>query len=105
MLAQLNAHLAVFAVEQSASSPLMQAARSITEKLDRAMGRARQGAWGNFSGSAKSLAEHARATGRKYAVGIFGSAEDGSRRRVKAAPADRDGDSAPIAPAPHVLAT
>ncbi len=105
VLAQLDAELAVFAVEQAASSPLMRAARSITAKLDGAMSQARQGAWGNFSGSAKSLAQHAKAAGRKFAVGIFGDAEDGSGRRVRAAAADRDGDAAPIAPPPHALAT
>jgi len=105
VLAQLDAELAVFAVEQTAASPLMRAARSITAKLDRAMSRARNGAWGNFSGSARSLAEHARATGRKFAVGIFGDAEDDSGRRVKAAAANRDGQAAATAQTPRLLAT
>jgi REP element-mobilizing transposase RayT len=84
ILDMLDARLvASIAQGRSPASRLIHAACSLGRSLEAAMSRASSGAWGNLSGAAAAIAEHAWRMGKRSAVAIMG--ECGGPRRIRAA--------------------
>ncbi len=91
ILHPLDAELAALAGDEASASVVLRAARPLAAALNQAMERTRsRSPWGNLSGSARSLARHARAMGRRFVLGIVGCPELGGARRVRAAADDED---------------
>jgi len=97
VLAMLDAEITASLAEDAKSSTLMQRARAIAAEIDGLIREESVRIWGNFSGSAESVAKHARKMKRQFALAITGGPGGGGARRIRAAPEDDDGGAAAAA--------
>ncbi|MDZ4753378.1 MAG: hypothetical protein SGJ11_02650 [Phycisphaerae bacterium] len=93
----LDAELAACVAEETRTSRLMQTARAIVTQIDDLIRQESFSIWGNFSGSAESVAKHARKMKKRFALAMTGWPGDGGARRIRAAPEDDDGGAAAAA--------
>jgi len=102
VLAMLDAELAASVAEETRTSTLMQTARAMVSQIDDLIRDESFTIWGNFSGSAESIAKHARKMKKRFALAIAGW-PGGRGRRIRAAPEDDDGAAGAVAAAPAAL--
>jgi len=94
VLAMLAAELAACVAEETRTSSLMQTARAIVAQFEELISEEGLRLWGNFSGSAESIAKHARKMKKRFALAIAGRPGSSGARRIRAAPEDDDGNGA-----------